>query len=57
MIIPLSGDPRGAPSAPTSKVDTLARAISTRMAGGAPDQQAEPVTVRRLAIGCQRSIS
>lgn len=46
MIIPITGDPRGAPAAPTSRIDTLAKAISTRIAGGAQEQQAEPPTVR-----------
>ncbi|CED82579.1 Structure-specific endonuclease ERCC1-XPF, catalytic component XPF/ERCC4 [Phaffia rhodozyma] len=45
MLLPITGDPRGAPTESTSNVETLAKMISTRMAGGASAAEAEPATV------------
>ena len=48
MLIPLSGDPRGRPADSTNTQATLAKVISTRLAGGAAAaaEETEPSTVR-----------
>ena len=49
MLLPLTGDPRGAPPA-NGGPKTLAKVISTRMAGGGVEEvETEPPTVRLLS--------
>jgi DNA excision repair protein ERCC-4 len=48
MLLPITGDPRGRPSEACDGLPSLAKAISSRLAGGASAVAAEPSTVRRF---------
>lgn len=50
MLLPLTGDPRGRPPAESEGLPSLAKAISSRLAGGADAAPAEPSTVSQIYI-------